>query len=93
MKYEIVFSKAAEKDISSLASATRLDMLVTVKKELEANPYPHGKTRVKRLQGFHFTVFRLRIGDWRVIYHIDGSVIIVLRIVLRKELDRALFRL
>ena len=59
---------------------------------LQGNPFPHGK-RIKKMKGFQRAIYRLRIdsaeGSFRVLYWFAGSDIIVMRIVPRKNLDRA----
>jgi mRNA-degrading endonuclease RelE of RelBE toxin-antitoxin system len=49
--------------------------------------------KVKRLEGFHPPVYRLRSGDYRVLYHIQGNVVNVLRVIDRKLLERVIKRL
>jgi mRNA-degrading endonuclease RelE of RelBE toxin-antitoxin system len=49
--------------------------------------------RVKRLKGLGASLYRLRSGDHRVLYRIDGDVVTVMRVVHRRDLERALRRL
>ena len=58
-------------------------------RELEDSPFPRGDT-VKQLKGFGKPTYRLRIGDYRVVYRISRAVVVVLRIIPRSELERAL---
>lgn len=58
-------------------------------RELERNPLPPGK-RVKRLQTSRGTLYRWRVGDYRIVYELSGSFIDVLGIVSRAELERLL---
>ncbi len=58
-------------------------------RELEERPFPRGDT-VKQLQGFETPTYRLRIGDYRAIYRSRGTIVVVLRIIHRSELHRAL---
>ena len=59
---------------------------------LASAPFPSGK-RIKRLRGFRPPVYRLRSGDFRVLYHIEGEIITVLRVIDRKLLERVIRRL
>jgi mRNA-degrading endonuclease RelE of RelBE toxin-antitoxin system len=43
---------------------------------------------VKRLQGIDPPEFRLRIGDWRARFHVDGQTIRILRVRNRREAYR-----
>jgi mRNA-degrading endonuclease RelE of RelBE toxin-antitoxin system len=45
---------------------------------------------IKRLHGFPFPAYRLRIGDYRAVFALESEKIVVVRIVNRKELERAL---
>lgn len=49
--------------------------------------------RVKRLKGFRAPLYRLRSGDFRILYRIDGTTVTVLRLIDRKDLERTLRRL
>ncbi len=61
-------------------------------KALESAPFPSG-TFIKRLKGFRPPVYRLRSGDFRVLYHIERENVTILRIIDRKVLERTLKRL
>jgi mRNA-degrading endonuclease RelE of RelBE toxin-antitoxin system len=43
---------------------------------------------VKRLQGIDPPEYRLRIGDWRIRFALDGGTVLVLRVLSRKEAYR-----
>ena len=61
-------------------------------KVLPLNPFPSGAA-IKRLKGFRLPVYRLRSGDYRVLYTIRGKEIIILRVINRKGLEREIKRL
>ena len=46
--------------------------------------------RIKRLKGFPFPLYRVRSGDYRVLYRIDEAVVTVMRVINRKDLERTL---
>lgn len=84
--YRIVFKKEAAKSLSNIPRNTAK----LIRKKLEAiaaNPYAD-HPNAKKLQGRDG--YRLRVGDWRVIYEIqnDELVILVLRIAPRGEVYR-----
>ena len=56
--------------------------------ELSESPF-EGKHDVKKLQGVHGG-YRLRCGDYRIVYAIDGKVLVitVIKIAHRKEVYR-----
>lgn len=47
-----------------------------------------GAGDVKRLHGIHPPEFRLRVGNWRVRFHQDASILRVLRVRNRSEAYR-----
>ncbi len=71
--YEIVISKSAAKDLRKLPSNWQKRILDKIKL-LAENPYARNNN-VKRLAGTDS--YRLRIGDYRVIYQVDDDTIII----------------
>jgi len=82
MTYRVVTSETAERQFN------RLDRQVQkrIRDHIEAlseNPRPHG---VKKLKGYR-DYWRIRVGDYRVIYTIqdDRLLVVVIRIGHRRE--------
>jgi len=61
-------------------------------KRLESAPFPSGTT-IKRLKGFRPPIYRLRSGNFRVLYHIQENNVMILRVINRKLLERVIRRL
>jgi len=61
-------------------------------RDLESAPFPSG-SHIKRLKGFRPPVYRLRSGNSRILYHIQENNVMILRVVDRKLLERAIRRL
>lgn len=82
MSYRLDFTRAARKQFLNLAKpvqkriAPRVDALAT-------DPRPHG---VKKLQGGK-DLYRIRVGDWRIIYMIRDRelLVLVVRIANRRD--------
>lgn len=53
------------------------------------NPLPTG-VNIKKLKGFNPPLYRLRSGDYRVLYRIEGSIVTVMRVIDRKELEKTI---
>lgn len=87
-EFKIVFTKIAQRDTDRLEPRTRLRILQAIK-ALETNPFPKGDT-VKKLKGARIPLYRLRIGDFRAVYHIDGRKVVILFIVDRKDFEKKL---
>ncbi len=84
MTYVISYTRDVEKSLKKLNKG--LQKKIIRKVELLAdNPRPNG---VKRLVGRH--EWRIRVGDYRVIYEINDKVvtILVVRVAHRKDVYR-----
>ena len=82
--YEIELSRSALKSLKKLDRKAAVRIFAAVEK-LAKNPRPHG---VKKLEGY--TLWRLRVGDYRVVYDIDDGkvVILVVKVSHRKDVYR-----
>jgi len=79
MKYDIQFKPKSVKDIESLPS--RIQARVLARIEEMSNDL---KGDVRRLTNFT-PEYRLRVGDYRVLFEIEGETIIIYRIRHRRE--------
>jgi mRNA interferase RelE/StbE len=82
VKYVLAFKPRARKDLKELGS----ENLRRVLEKIEALA-DNLAGDVKRLTDYT-PEFRLRVGDYRVLFEIDGSTIIVYRVVHRREAYR-----
>jgi len=84
MIYTVFIRKSAQKSIARLASSIQ-DRIFHAIRELASDPRPVG---VKKLAGRE--AWRIRIGDYRVIYEIydDRRVVIVIVVGHRREVYR-----
>ena len=87
-KYAAEFSPRALEDIQARSPDVAARILRKLR-DLEENRFPSGDT-VKHLEGFEKPTYRLRIGEYRAVYRISGTVVVILRIITRSELERAL---
>ena len=89
--FSVQLTTHAGADLDRLPDDIRL-RIVGQLAALAANPFPAGQAK-KRLKGFGFPLYRLRVGDYRVLYRIDARLITVMRVIDRKALDRIARRL
>ena len=68
MSYQVIIKRSAEKELEALSVRVR-ERVAGHLLMLEDNPRPVG---IKKLQGEYG--FRLRVGDYRVLYTIDDSM-------------------
>jgi len=90
-KFQVNLTEHATDDLKDISKEVRGKIHHDLK-SLESAPFPSG-THVKRLRGFRPPVYRLRSGDFRVLYHIQGNTVTILRVIDRKLLERLLRRL
>jgi mRNA interferase RelE/StbE len=71
--YRIIFRKKAAKELQKLPS-TALKKAVKAIDDLSENPRPNGS---KKLKASDENLWRIRVGDYRVIYLIEDTIKIV----------------
>ncbi|MBL7853727.1 MAG: type II toxin-antitoxin system RelE/ParE family toxin [Cyclobacteriaceae bacterium] len=84
--YQILFKKSAEKELERLpkSAVKRISRAVD---DLAQNPRPPGS---KKLEGQRESLWRIRVGDFRIIYFVEDVIRIVeiRRIGHRKDIYR-----
>ena len=83
MKYRLVYTQRAERDIRGLDPGIR-ERLGKSLLQYSEEPLKHAE----KLTDSSLGDFRFRIGDYRVIFDILGDKIIVLRVGHRREIYR-----
>ena len=84
MTYRIEYlTSVVEEDIPNLTKAVRRQVKAAIETKLTAHPIEFGRPLRYSLKGAR----RLRVGDWRVIYTIEASrVVLVVKIGHRREI-------
>ncbi len=85
MKYTVHLTRTAEKQLKKLHKQIQTKV-AAVLLSLQIDPWPYGS---KKLSGMEST-FRIRVGDYRVIYEIQKNdvIVTVLKIGNRKDVYR-----
>lgn len=85
MPYTIEFAASALREFKALERALQRRIGTHID-HLASNPFPSG---VKKMRG-EPELYRIRVGDYRVIYRIDGKrvVILILKIGYRRDVYR-----
>jgi len=83
MKYKVVFTRRAAKDISNLDPEVK-DRIKEALTKYSEDPLGYAKKMVDPSLG----TYRFRIGDYRVIFDIEGEEIVILRVGHRREIYR-----
>ena len=90
-KFQVVLTEHAIVDLKDISRELR-DQIHRDLRNLESAPFSSG-IYIKRLKGFRPPVYRLRSGNFRILYHIQESSVTILRVIDRKLLDRAIKKL
>ncbi|KKR97368.1 MAG: Addiction module toxin, RelE/StbE family [Candidatus Uhrbacteria bacterium GW2011_GWF2_41_16] len=85
MSYNLVYTSRAGKDIKKLDPSIKRQLSKAILK-LQDNPLEHSDKLTDPKMG----TYRFRIGDYRVIFDIEGKDVVVLRIGHRKEIYKRL---
>ncbi len=84
-KFSIVFGPAAQKEIAALETDEAIQLTRDIASHLEINPFPFGKTRIKKLTGYKPSLYRLRSGNFRAYYRILPGKVVILAVTNRKD--------
>ena len=79
--YKILLTKRVLKDLGKLDTSIK-ERIGDKLKVLMEDPF----TNIKKLSNTSIGTYRIRIGDYRVIYDIDQDNIVILRIGHRKDI-------
>ena len=84
-------TQAAADDLEDIPDKLR-EQIISDIRSLSINPFP-SKSGIKKLKGFKPPLYRLRSGDYRVLYRIESNTVTIMRAIDRKELERIIKRL
>ncbi len=79
--YKIVITRRALKDLENMDSKTKKRIGIKLKEYAE-KPLKHAR----KLSSPKIGTYRFRIGDYRVIFDVDGETIVILRIGHRRSI-------
>jgi len=85
-KYVLKVAASVSKKLRSLDPPERRRLTRAIL-TLAEDPYPPGK-KWKRLKGLHDQFVRLREGDYRILYEVDGEEDHILAVVHRRDLEK-----
>ena len=81
--YKIVYKKSVHRDLKKLPKVEVSNILDQLERELTKSPETH-----PLLKGQFSGLCKYRIGDYRVVYAILGTDVVVLRIGHRRDIYR-----
>ena len=81
-RFRVVITDSGKKDLEGIQAK-----LLQKLKILETSPFPTVKSIKKIKISRKIPLFRLRLGQYRIIYHVRDNVVYILVVVHRKEFD------
>lgn len=87
MTFQVFLSERAQRDLANFPD-TIVNQILADCARLANNPIPDGK-RIKKLQGFKDMLYRLRAGDYRVVFKRSGTRIDIVRILSKPDFQKA----
>lgn len=87
MTFQVFLSEKAQRDLDAIPDKIARQILADCAR-LGNDPVPDGK-RIKKLQGFKEALYRLRAGDYRVVFKRSGSRIDVVRVLSKPDFQKA----
>ena len=85
LKYEIVVSPEAQRDLKRLDARRRSEVKDGIERHLRHSPTRVSRSRSKRLRGLRQPQYRLRVQDVRVYYDVAGGHVQILGVVAKSD--------
>ena len=90
IKYTVVFDQDAISDLESLRAYDRRAVVDVAQRLLSTEPTRISKSRIKRLRDLESLQYRLRVGEFRVLYDVFDDKVLILRVLAKADVDEYL---
>lgn len=90
-KFDIRLTYSAAEDMDCIPEDHRIKIIALIKK-FASDPFTPG-VNIKKLMGFKPPLYRIRSGDYRMLYRVQEKTITIMRVIDRNDLDRVIKRL
>jgi len=87
-KFGIQLTYSCVEDLDCLPEDRQTKIVALIKK-ISFNPFA-SETSIKKLKGFKTPLYRIRSGDFRILYRLQEKTVIIMRVIDRKDLDRVI---
>ena len=87
MTCEVFLSEKAQRDLDAFSDKIANQILSDCAR-LAEDPIPDGR-RIKKLQGFKDNLYRLRAGDYRIVFKRSGTRIDIVRVLSKPDFQKA----
>ncbi|HSE89756.1 MAG TPA: type II toxin-antitoxin system RelE/ParE family toxin [Candidatus Binatia bacterium] len=83
-KYEVVFAEQADNDLDKIKKFYTRQVVSRIETVLLHRAEDVTRSSVKKLRGFE-TLYRLRVGDYRIFYQVQSNEVTILRVLSKDE--------
>src|SRR5262245_57848780 len=83
-KYEVVFAEQADNDLGKIKKFYARQIVSRIETVLLHRAEDVTRSSVKKLRGF-VTLYRLRVGDYRIFYQVQFNEVTILRVLSKDE--------
>ena len=83
--FKIVFRPEAARRVKRMKRFYAVAILDAIERHLREEPEKTSRTAIKRLRGHQESVFRLRVGDYRVFYDVIEDRVEIVQILHKSE--------
>jgi len=90
-QFQLVIPSPVYKGLVKLSAKT-IKQLYGKLERLSENPFPGSWKGIKKLS-LKQSTYRLRVGDYRILYRVHGSDVVLLDVVNRRDLETELKKL
>jgi mRNA-degrading endonuclease RelE of RelBE toxin-antitoxin system len=80
MEFRVTVTRDADAELGQVPGFYRRAIVATIMALLTTEPCRESKSRIKRLRQPAGSVYRLRVGEYRVFYDVDGSRVNILAV-------------
>ncbi|MDQ2996384.1 MAG: type II toxin-antitoxin system RelE/ParE family toxin [Chloroflexota bacterium] len=85
MPYEIELTEDSKRDIQTLRSFERRNVLAAIERHLRHEPTKESQSRIKRLRELARPQYRLRVDDIGIFYDIVGEVVEIIAVIAKAD--------
>lgn len=85
--FDVVVRPAAVRRLRQLRRTDAVRILDAIERHLRHEPERPRRTAIKRLRGPQDATYRLRVGDFRVFYDVDGQTVTIVAVLHKRETE------
>jgi len=82
-RFDVRFADETKKEFRKLGPSASYEILSTVRKKLTERPSQYGEPLTRELIGYR----KLPVGQWRVVYCVEGNKVLVLVLAVGKRAE------